>query len=105
MNNDDLVRALNRNSEIVALSLACQGKPTCTKCGLFATVSYLSSDGVLCTIWKMPGASGSILYPNFCNTCKDNISREELDPQDGKFFTLPGAQAATRLNVLLRGGR
>jgi len=104
MNNlDDLIRALHRNSEIVALSIALQGKNTCDRCGLFATVRFMALGGA----YWIRADGNSFIYPAFCDSCREVVPATELqgEGEEGKFEPVPSAMIAARLNALLKSQR
>jgi hypothetical protein len=92
---DELLKALKRNAEITALSVALHGKSTCHVCGLFATRQLHNEDGYG-IVWTDPSGRGCFIDPCFCDDC-------QADPQGGVFRSTHGSLAARRLNKLLRG--
>jgi len=89
-NVEQLIKALNRNSEIVALTTALKGSECVHRCGRFGTKS----------------CSGDTDFPvRFCDECAKRVE-EDHQKDFGeliKWSDAPSAKRARRLEALLKG--
>jgi hypothetical protein len=87
---DALIKALNRNSKIVALSTQLRGADTCGDCR-----SQLAT-------WASHSDHGS--WPGVCDACQSNIAKNEWDWRHGlEVREMACAKRVRRLEALLMG--